>query len=1616
MSIDLGQRYELLRELGRGGVGRVFLVRDLYLKEELALKLLHDPPITAEDLEQAQREFALLSEIDHPGIARAHDFGYLDGRPYFTSEYIHGEPLSAIGPVAQEVELLRLARDLAEAVAFLHQRGILHLDIKPSNIILSGPATQGRAVLIDFGLFRRRLELKAEEKIKGSLPYMAPECFRREKPGPWTDVYALGVTLYQAATGSLPRARPSKEAFHAEDLSGWDPAPRPPAQLNPALPASLDPVILKCLALDPRSRFPSASELLAALCRLEGTAPSRSVPGALAPPTVGRPAELRKVDEFLDGLLKGSDRPQALLITGPPGMGQTHLLREMKVRAQTRGLHFYLETGYRGQSTVPGSVLRCLGAHLGGDEEARSRWERFLAHLRRPRHPARSETTEGERRMRRAAEAARAASRVRDPMVLAVDGLQLLDEVSAGLVIDLVRGLSEETCDRPPPIGIAVAYREEGPLASMLEELTECLLQPGKGSVITLGPLGLEETKELFRRCRGPEADGLRGLAILQETGGSPARIALLAGQASGGRAEENRASASALAPLRTTMDRESRRLLVALELLQRPARSAELASFMGWSAARAGRTLERLGKEGLVARVELASGETGWLPEGASRAIASRASVSERRTLHLRIGKRLLQGRASASRLVEAVRHFRAAGSRSEVVKHGLLAARWLKSNFQNQAALEMLRGTFEALPARRRARRLEVALEVADLHSRVGDIDEGISVLREVLPSSRRLSTRARKMAVLALAALYSRRGDFQRADLLFEEGLSRLTFSPTPGKPAEGQADLSREEVLFFLNEHAALKTALGEYVQARDLCEKGLRVARRGRGARVREVALNLHATRANIALRTYDFESALRDFEDSLRIAEAIGSTVSQATVLNNLGVVHVQCDRYQEAIRCFREAEKYCLRLDEGPSLASIYGNLAVLHAKVGDLDSMERALQDGERLLPRGIGRRQEFFLRHARGLSLLVRGRYAEARQWLEKAIELGDAVGDRHVAVFDRAHRAEALLFEGAYREAASALRSLSQPEWPGRVRKVALARLAFLEAITARKEEAEQSAAKHAELSAERPVPYLDAWDDLFLGWAFSILGARDRAQAHLDRAESFFRSGNLRPALSLTVWVRAEALFLQGKRERAMELLGASTARGEEEPTARSDLTAVLWPLLEARLRLERAGRGEAARCADLIAEAGAALVGNPLPEWEARLEALRGVLVPTEGRAERLREGLARSLPEEQRRLYSRSEHWLAWSSIANAAGLEAAEARAEREGQSLARTDTVALGERRPRTFRARLVGRSPGMRCLFTLLDRLREQDLPVLITGETGTGKELVARSIHEESRRAAKEFRVVDCATLPSGLLETELFGARKGAFTDMAEDRPGILTSADGGTVLIDEIGGAPLEVQAKLLRVLSSGTLRAVGSEEETRIDVRFLFSTSKDLEAETRAGRFRADLLHRIQVIALRVPPLRERHEDLPDLTAALLADLGAPSLSLEPGALERLGELPWPGNVRELRNFLARAHIESPGAISLQAIERARADARTTTFFPRNLLAQEALPALKERLERDYIVHHLRRLEGDTDALCRFLGIRRRQLYRRCERLGIRLRPEARSRQGPPDPEREA
>jgi len=309
------------------------------------------------------------------------------------------------------------------------------------------------------------------------------------------------------------------------------------------------------------------------------------------------------------------------------------------------------------------------------------------------------------------------------------------------------------------------------------------------------------------------------------------------------------------------------------------------------------------------------------------------------------------------------------------------------------------------------------------------------------------------------------------------------------------------------------------------------------------------------------------------------------------------------------------------------------------------------------------------------------------------------------------------------------------------------------------------------------------------------------------------------------------------------------------------------------------------------------------------------------------------------------------------------------------------------------------RLVGRSLVMRTLFAKIERIAPSPATVLIHGETGTGKELVAEALHELSPRAQGPFIVLDCGAIPKELIESELFGHVRGAFTGATGDRRGAFEEAHGGTLFLDEIGELDLALQPKLLRALETGTVKPVGGNKTQKVDVRIVAASLRDLADEVRNKRFREDLFYRLSVIVLDVPPLRARRDDIPILAEHLLAQIGAPPLGA--GPLQTLRDHDWPGNVRQLRNVLERAAaLAGGGALAIRREDLETPTARLSPASLNELPYKQAKEEMLARFTRDYLEALLQRHGGNVSASAREAQVDRNWIVALARRHGVRIR----------------
>jgi len=314
----------------------------------------------------------------------------------------------------------------------------------------------------------------------------------------------------------------------------------------------------------------------------------------------------------------------------------------------------------------------------------------------------------------------------------------------------------------------------------------------------------------------------------------------------------------------------------------------------------------------------------------------------------------------------------------------------------------------------------------------------------------------------------------------------------------------------------------------------------------------------------------------------------------------------------------------------------------------------------------------------------------------------------------------------------------------------------------------------------------------------------------------------------------------------------------------------------------------------------------------------------------------------------------------------------------------------------------RYEIVGNSYSIRQVLERVERVAPTEARVLITGENGTGKELVARAIHRLSARAEKPFVEVNCAAIPSELIESALFGHIKGSFTGAVADRAGKFEQADGGTLFLDEVGDMSLDAQAKALRALEEGVITRVGGSKAITVDVRVIAATNKDLARAIESGQFREDLFYRLNVVPIHVPPLRERREDVPMLVqhfAEIMAKReGGPARTFDAGAVQRLVDLPWPGNVRELRNTVERLTIlASADRVRAEDVDLLAAGRTQGQGVTSEILSAGTFADFKDRAERAYIAQRLRENDWNVAETARRIDMPRSNLYKKIEKYGL-------------------
>ncbi|MBL8841802.1 MAG: sigma 54-interacting transcriptional regulator [Planctomycetes bacterium] len=1674
----IGGRYQPLEQLGRGATARVALVRDrarggppLALKRVTARRaaLLHD-------------EFRRLQSLRCPGIPRVDELGQdpESGDWLFTCEPARGRPWHEELRGAPLLVQQRACADLLRTLALLEERGVVHRDLKPDHLLVEGGATP-RVLLLDFGL----ATAGGAAPAAGSLPYLAPELFRGAPASHASDLYALGVVLFELWCGGAP--------FSADSPADWARAHLEQPVLFPAdfaAPLALREIVARLLAKSPAERYAHAAEVLADLSRVAPEPLPRYTPATL----LGR---IRSVPPFdppwHEQLATGDARPGGTVtwVTAPTRAGRDALLRELRATALLGEARPLLVACAPAEGAAPLAETLAEQLRVLLDAPPDADVEALLAQLQR-----------GESTHR---------------LVLFLEELPQRRAADEALLGFLLRARVEVVCSGAGAARDDALLAAACPTAEELRTLTPRALSFDELARTFPGWVGGPLTPELarFLGARATAAIDVSRVvellcyavdagALTADFGGlhfDPSRVDL---------AEAQGDLLEVVKRRWRTVTGARRAALEALALLDHDATEAQVAA-LAPQASRA--DLEALEAAGLVLRVGAA-----WRcsESGVAALVRAELPTERARPLHALAaaalatdggegvaGRRVRHAFLAAPHDVAAARAYAIealARVDAQRLAEGDAAAREVEAQAEDETARRraaLVRGIVEL----RRGSHAAAAALLAPLPEQLDD--EGARG-RALIEHARALDRCGRPAEALArLDAFPERLGERApgaaalRAFLLHQ--LQRDAEAEAVCRVAFAQARVAGDGGDHRLRSiHAITLWRLARFGEAREAFAAALAAARAtGQPLQVATIEGNLARFEEDLGHP----EAAVAAFRRALAAAVAFGDRQQEAIHALNFANTLFDLGRFVECKQELQRSREIAHAMARPNVLRRLElmqahvalneGDFAAAHAALDACVAIARQIDDApgawraqlvrtEVLLREGRGRAARALVEQvaadpvANGhpdLQALV-GEYrlqwatfAGSRRAVEQALAAAPAdPASRRRRLFLRDARLSALWRLGRADELAQAaadqLADLEGSDYAA-LRARAAAMAAFAAARTG-------SAAAPARLEQARAA-YDAAQAPGFLAQKAEpalVLGVVSRDARLLEEAEEFARRAGHRPLER-----RARTLRRRLAPPTAAHHDAATEGRPDalerlmqvaKEISATLDGEQLLRLVLDHAVEATRAARGflilgrggelgvRVARnldAADIerpelsfsssvarkVARDGTAVLRSDVSaddEWRdaasiSQLKLLSVLCVPLRSKNEVIGSlyldeptRIDAFRPSDLRYVENLSDFAaIALQKADLLAANRAREADLERNQQEIARLNRElqkALleqqGELRAaqasldqaRKFAGRvpqfegIVAQSREMEEVKRRIELFADAELPVLISGESGTGKELVARALHRRSRRAEQPFEPLNCATTQPALIENELFGHQKGAYTGATEEQQGLFERADGGTLFLDEVCEASPELQAKLLRAVQSGEVQRLGGGPVRKVDVRIVAASNKDVRKEVAAGRFREDLMYRLMVLQVHLPALRERRDDVPLLldhfVARESAKLKRPPPSFTPLAWRRLVLHDWPGNVRELEHAVQRLLVLNRDVAEI-GIDALRSE------LPSAVAGEpERLLPLKEYLEaqeRTYLQEVLARCAGNRAKAARELGISERNLYQRLSRL---------------------
>ncbi len=1591
----LDNKYQIQAHLGAGGMGEVYRVLDLEQGELCALKILNEMMDERVVRRRFHREFQVLNRFQHPRLVRTYTWGFAEERPYFTMEYLPGKTLEKI--IADRVMLGRfrashffdLIQQIAEGLAYVHAQGAVHRDLKPSNIMVLETEEGIETTILDLGLAKFRhhsVSITQTGATIGTAEYMSPE----QGKGLWvdhrSDLYSLGVILYEMLTGVPPFSGQNPVSVILKHIRE---SPPPMGEAHVEVPEQTQQIVLKLLAKEPVDRYQSAEELARALPSkfvLSDDEQHNGPVKIMRPQFVGRESEMKTLRAMLKNVLVGEQR--VVLISGEAGVGKSRLVEELLGDARVYNFLCLKGAGREEGGQIYGALIDAFqgtadlmaGLSDSGETDKFSVMERWLQLLKRLRQ--------------------------KQPIVLCLEDIQWVDELTLEFLQYVLRD------PEPSPLLLCLTCRRSKG-ESLSEEIENFIHgnEFAKATRIPLKNLLREEVGYLAASMLGERfipSDALQ--TLFRETGGQPlfvveaVRTLVNAGVIRQNVPGDWQWGVFPETLLSDDFSEVLYRRVTALPAVQQ--RVLEYAcvflsnfSFELLAAVWRGDELELLDVlDDLIAEELLvACGEDEdryqFSQELFRCAIYNRMQDVRRRLLHREIGNALEETDHVEELTEELADHFAAAKEQHKAVKYMCLAG---KKALGTQAYRQALR-RFEAVR--------DCALD--DAFESPVDIIDFLCDYADVLRHCGQYNS-ALELLEEAKALLPGDRNDLKARILRNIGGVQSLLQ----------HRKVSEEYLLKALRLYCELDDLDGE-IQALGslayLCDVSgrheeavaymrLEIEKR-RALQDPQNGVFIQRREGLVALMGFQFRTTKARMEATIKTSQQLGLEHHRVWALNLLQRVYFY-------LGDFNRAEAVCNEvIGEWQKRGVVYWE-AVNFLYLGEL-ALERgafseALEYAEVSVERFLKTPRKDYIYRAYAIAATAAARMGDAElalEWAKKASEGTQQTSGMYTGILPLVHCGIGVAFaqaghiaeaEEAFEQAIECRRESKGDHW---ARALLMAGEFYLERDDVPKAQAHLKEAKQA--FGEMEMSYFLEKTQVLLNQLDESSHESDTAsdseipidtlsvdRLHLlyDVSRELTTERDVKMILDRTLG----NLLAVYPAERVVVAIKNKTPKGFAVDAVRHhNVEADDAEVLSRSIIRRVIETNESVLSMD-------AQMDDRLNEYQSVIDYnIRSVLcVPLFY----VKEGVVGALYVDHRGMdnaFSEADQTFL-QAFANLVGVALVNARMYEQLEEKTRY----LQQQIERRYQlGDLVGQSDAMQRVYQLIETAAKSNIPVLVQGETGTGKELAARAIHYNSTRKDQPFLSQNCATLSPELLQSELFGHKKGAFTGATEDHIGIFEAANGGTVFLDEIGDAPPQLQRSLLRVLQEGEVRRVGETEDRAVDVRIIAATNRDLKQEVEEGSFREDLYYRLRVIQIDMPPLRERLVDVPLLAEHLLirakkeANKSVGGLTV--GAIKALTNYNWPGNVRELENEirLAVALVEED-AITPDLFSEAVGHAVSGVSVEYQGRFQDRMQAYEKQLIRDA----LDKFEGNITHTAEALGMARISLYRKINRLGLR------------------